>query len=281
VLRPPPVKTIAAEAGIPVLQPERLREAAATAALAAFEPDLQIIVAYGQILRPDVLAIPRFGTLNVHASLLPRWRGAAPVAAAIRAGDRESGVTIMLVDEGEDSGDMLTRQVEPIHDTDDAGSLGDRLSDRGAFLLLKTIPQWLAGELTPEKQDSAMVTRARRLKKDDGVIDWTNSAEEIWRQIRALSPWPGATTSLGDTGIRVWQAELPADDPSDSPAGSAVTAGTVVDCGDSMGVQTGDGLLRVLRVQRAGKRAMDASAFARGERDLVGRQFGAPESEAV
>ena len=278
-LRPPPVKAVAADAGIPVLQPDRLREPEATAALAAFAPDLQVIVAYGQILRPEVLAIPQHGTLNVHASLLPRWRGAAPVAAAIRAGDRESGVTIMLVDEGEDSGDMLTRQAEPIRDIDDAGSLGDRLSELGASLLLETIPRWLAGEVTPEIQDPELVTRARRMKKEDGIIDWARSAEEIWRQVRALSPWPGATTTLGDSGIRVWRAELAEGDGSGSPEDSEVRAGTVVDCGDSMGVQTGDGILRILRVQRAGKRAMDMSAFARGERALLGMQLGTTERE--
>lgn len=280
-LRPPPTKVIATAAGIPVLQPNRLRDQEATAALAAFQPDLQVIVAYGQILRPEVLAIPRCGTLNVHASLLPRWRGAAPIAAAIRAGDHESGVTIMLVDEGEDSGDMLTSLVEPVHDDDDAGSLGDRLSVRGASLLLDTIPRWLAGELTPEKQDPSLVTRARRLKKEDGVIDWTQPAVEVWRQIRALSPWPGATTTLGGVGIRIWQAELATGEDPGSPGQPGVVPGTVIDCGDSMRVQTGDGVLRVVTIQRAGKRTMDVSAFARGERELVGKRLGATTPEIV
>jgi methionyl-tRNA formyltransferase len=280
-LRPPPVKVAAAAAGIAVLQPDRLREPEATAALAAFQPDLQLIVAYGQILRPDVLALPRFGTLNVHASLLPRWRGAAPVAAAIRAGDHESGVTIMLVDEGEDSGDMLTSRMEPIQDDDDAGSLGDRLSAQGASLLLETIPRWLSGEITPEKQDPGSVTRARRLTKEDGVIDWTQPAEAIWRQVRALSPWPGATTSLSGTRIRVWRAEVSNAEDTGSSGDRAVTPGTVVDCGDSMSVQTGDGILHVRTIQRAGKRAMDAGAFSRGERALLGARLGASETEIV
>jgi methionyl-tRNA formyltransferase len=257
-----------------------LREPEATAALAAYRPDLQIIVAYGQILRPAVLAMPRYGTLNVHASLLPRWRGAAPVVAAIRAGDLESGVTIMLVDEGEDSGDVLTRRVEPIRSDDDAGSLGDRLSVQGASLLLETIPRWLDGELTPKRQDPALVSRAPRLTKGDGVIDWTRSAEEIWRQVRALSPWPGATTTLGNAGLRVWRARVEDENERPSALSSMPPPGTVVDLGETIGVQTGGGILRLVQVQRAGKRSMAADAFARGEREIRGARLGADDAKA-
>ncbi len=265
-LRPPAVKVVAEAAGIAVLQPPMLREPEATAALAAYEPELQIIVAYGQILRPDVLALARLGTLNVHASLLPRWRGASPVAAAIRAGDRETGVTIMVVDEGEDSGAILASRAEPIHDDDDAGTLSDRLAALGADLLMETIPRWLNEEITAQAQDAAEVTRAPRMKKQEGEIDWSRPAVEIWRQVRALSPWPGATTSLEGTALRIWSAK--------AERGAAETPGTVRADDDGIVVETGDGVLRVERLQRAGKRAMSAQEFARGERRLVGARLG-------
>lgn len=265
-LRPPPVKMVAEAAAIPVLQPERLRAPEATAALAAFQPELQVITAYGQILRPDVLALPRFGTLNVHASILPRWRGASPVTAAILAGDTESGATIMLVDEGEDTGGILRTRVEPILPDDDAGSLSDRLARIGATLLLETIPDWLAGSITPQPQDDALGTRAPRLKKAAGRIDWTRPAEEICRQVRAFSPWPGATTGLRESPLRIWRASAVPD--AQGAPGEVLAAGETIDIG------TGDGMLRVARLQRAGKQAMESGAFANGEAGLVGKVLG-------
>lgn len=265
-LTPPPVKEVATAVGVPLLQPPRLRKPDATAALAAYEPELQIIAAYGQILRPDVLALPRHGTLNVHASLLPRWRGASPIAAAIRAGDHESGVTIMLVDEGEDTGAILSSRTAPIHDDDDAGTLSDRLAAMGAELLLQTIPRWLAGEIKPQPQDATLATRAPRLKKEEGCIDWSQPAVEIWRQVRAFSPWPGATTSLRGDAVRVWSAH-PERGGGDLP-------GAVLGVGDTIAVATGEGVLHLERVQRAGKRAMTAAEFARGERGLIGLRLG-------
>lgn len=267
--RPSAVKVVARAAGIDVLQPDRLRDPEATAALASYGPELQVIAAYGQILRPDVLALPRFGTLNVHASLLPRWRGASPVAAAILAGDAKSGATIMLVDAGEDTGDILTTRAEPIRPDDDAGSLGDRLAALGASLLLETIPAWLAGEIAPRPQDTSRATRARRLRKTQGRIDWTRPAAEIARQVRAFSPWPGATTRLRSDDLRIWRARA-------EGAGAAEPPGTVIGVGETIDVATGDGLLRVERLQRAGKRAMDAHAFALGERGLAGQRLGEP-----
>jgi methionyl-tRNA formyltransferase len=293
-LRPPAIKVVAEAAGIDVLQPPRLRDADATAALAAYAPDLQIIAAYGQILRPDVLALPRLGTLNVHASILPRWRGAAPVSAAILAGDSETGVTIMLVNEGEDTGAIMATQVEPIHDGDDTGCLGDRLARIGATLLIDTLPAWIAGDLIPVRQDDAQATRARRLTKAAGQIEWEQPAVLIARQVRAFSPWPGATTSLGDASLRVWRAH-----PGSVDAGSASqtdaargpvrasgetpgvarasgeTPGVVLASGETIDVATGDGVLCIERLQRAGKRTLDARAFANGEPNLAGRQLGA------
>ena len=262
----PPIKPVAEAAGIDVLQPERLREPDAVAAFAAYAPDLSIVVAYGQILPPSVLQLPAHGTLNVHASLLPRWRGASPIQAAILAGDAETGVTIMLVDEGEDRGPTLAKQPEPIRTDDDAGALSGRLERAGATLLLETIPRWLGGEITPTPQDETLVTRARRIKKQQGQIDWTRPAREIERQVRAFSPWPGATTSLRDQPLRIWQAGL--------GAGDTGQAGKVVAVNKTIDVATGEGLLRVGRLQRAGKRELTAAEFAHGERDLLGAVLG-------
>ena len=265
VLRPPPVKPLAEAAGIPVLQPERLRDPDALAALAAYAPQFQVICAYGQILSRDVLALPSHGTLNVHASLLPRWRGAAPAAAAIRAGDHESGVTIMLVDEGLDTGPILAQRAEPIREEDDTGRLNQRLAEVGAALLMDTIPGWLAGKIAPQPQDPTHATSAPRLKKGDGRIDWSRSAVEIWRQVRASAPWPGATTTLGGKALRVWRAR-----PEGTGSGAP---GAVLTVGDGIAVQTGAGVLHLLEVQREGRRPLPAPAFARGDRDLVGRRF--------
>ena len=270
-LRPPPVRQVADAAGIPVLQPSRLRESSATAALAAYAPDLLVVVAYGQILRPEVLALPRHGTLNVHASLLPRWRGAAPIPAAIRAGDPETGVTIMLMDEGVDTGAILASQREPIHEDDDSAALSDRLAHAGAALLLDTLPRWIAGSLTAQAQDNAKATHAPRLRKEDGLIDWRQSAAEIARQVRAYSPWPGAWTRLQGAELLILRAHAA---PGAEALSGTVLAGTVVGTGDSVAVATGDGVLHVETLQRSGRRRLDARAFSNGERDLPGTRLG-------
>ena len=265
-LTAPPVKIAAKEAGVPVIQPERLREPESVAALAAYKPNLQVIAAYGQIIRRAVLDLPAHGTLNVHASLLPRWRGAAPVAAAIRAGDSETGVTIMLVDEGVDTGAMLSKRPVPIRDTDTTGSLNARLAQIGAELLLETIPRWIAGEIVAEPQDESRATKAPRLQKEEGRIDWSESAAQIARTVRAFTPWPGATTKLGDTLLRVLQAEAGPAVPGGKP-------GTVLKAEDWIGVQTGAGILILHELQREGKRPLTAKAFAQGERRFLGGQL--------
>lgn len=266
-LTAPPAKIAAEEAGLPVIQPARLREPESVADLAAYKPNLQVIAAYGQIIRRDVLDLPAHGTLNVHASLLPRWRGAAPVAAAIRAGDSETGVTIMLVDEGVDTGATLSKRIVPIRDTDTTGSLSERLAQIGADLLLETIPRWIAGEIAAEPQDESRATKAPRLKKEDGQIDWSKSVAQIARTVRAVTPWPGATTKLGNTSLRVLHAEAGPELQVDKP-------GTVLEAEGWIGVQTGDGILILHELQREGKRPLAAKVFARGERRFLGGRLG-------
>ena len=265
-LRRPPVAERAVEAGIAVLQPSRLREPEAVAALAALEPDLQIVAAYGQLLPSAVLEAPRHGTLNVHASLLPRWRGASPVSAAIAAGDAETGATIMLVDETEDTGPILAQRATAIGARETAGELSDRLAHLGASLLLETIPSWLAGEIKPQPQDAALATRARRVRKDAGRIDWALSAAQLVRNVRAYTPWPGAFTELGGQRVRLAAATV--------EAGGGAAGEIVGVAQNAIRVATGEGVLAVERLQRAGKREMSAAEFARGAGELVGKRFG-------
>ena len=268
-LRRPPVAERAAEAGIAVLQPARLREPEAVAELAVLAPDLQIVAAYGQLLPPAVLEAPRHGTLNVHASLLPRWRGASPVTAAIVAGDAETGATIMLVDETEDTGPILAQRATAIGARETAGELSERLAHLGASLLLETIPRWLAGELAAQPQDAALATRARRVRKDAGRIDWALSAAQLARNVRAYTPWPGAFTELGGQRVRLAAAA--------AEAGGGASGEVVGVDQDAIRVGTGEGVLAVERLQRAGKREMSAAEFARGAGNLVGERFGAAD----
>ena len=264
-LRRPPVAEVAADAKIQVLQPPRLRDPDAMAEIAALAPDLQIVAAYGQLLPPAVLAAPRHGTLNVHASLLPRWRGASPVSAAIAAGDAETGATIMLIDETEDTGPILTQRATPIGKRETAGELSDRLAELGAALLLETIPRWQAGEIAPQPQDAALATRARRVRKEAGAIDWSQSAAQIARNVRAYTPWPGAFARLDGQRVRLAAA---------SAEGGAGAAGEIVSAAaDAIRVSTGEGIVAVERLQRAGKRELSAAEFARGAGDLVGKRF--------
>ena len=268
-MRPPPVKELAESHGIPAIQPARLRERAAIAQIASLRPDLQIVAAYGQIIPKRLLDLPRLGSLNVHASLLPRWRGASPISAAILHGDAETGVTIILVDETEDTGAILRQRSTPIGDSEHAGDLSDRLAVLGAQLLTETIPDWLEGNVPTTPQDDALATRARRVSKAQGKIDWSKSAEQIARHVRAYTPWPGASTTLGERTVRVAAAAVGKPTSSEAP-------GTITALGSAIVVATGAGQLDVQRLQRAGKREMSAEEFARGARDLVGQRFESP-----
>src|SRR5215208_2337181 len=213
-LKAPPVKTLALELGIPVMQPERLRLPEAMEQLRAWAPELIVVAAFGQILRKDVLELPRYGCLNVHASLLPRWRGAAPVNAAILYGDEETGITIMKMDAGLDTGPTLTQRSIRLTREDTAGSVFEKLSHLGADLLIETLPDYLSGKIQPVPQPEEGVTYAPMLKKEEGQLDFTRPAEELERRVRAFNPWPGAFMDFEGTLLKVHRARVEAGDAS-------------------------------------------------------------------
>ncbi|HEY5625782.1 MAG TPA: methionyl-tRNA formyltransferase [Dehalococcoidia bacterium] len=275
----PAVKVAAEEMGLPVHQPASLTDGGVVEQLRALAPEVIVGVAYGQLIPPAVLAIPPRGVLNVHPSLLPRWRGASPVAAAIVAGDEETGVTIMLMDEGLDSGPILAQAVSTIRPVDTTGSLTEALAEVGADLLADALPRWLAGELEPQPQDASSATTCRRLRKADGLIDWRQTATEVWRHVRAYNPWPGAHSLLDGEAIGFWRA-WPLEAESGEPPGTVVAAPGVLPAeteGAAFAVQTGHGLLAVLEAQRPGRQAMGSAALLRGMPALIGRCFSALE----
>jgi methionyl-tRNA formyltransferase len=271
-LRPSPVKVAALDLGLPIFQPASLRPAEEVERLAALAPDVIVVAAYGQILRPNVISIPPHGILNVHASLLPRWRGAAPIPAAILAGDTETGVTIMLIDPGLDTGPILAKQAIPITEDDTTGTLTAKLATLGADLLTRTLPDWVAGRIVPEPQDTSLATVAPRIQPADAIIDWRKSAERLAREVRAYQPWPGARTTLHGRQLTILAAKPIAGDAA--PPGAVVLEGR-----SGLAVATGDGLLRLLRVQLEGGKPLDAASFRAGHRDLAGAILQPPASQ--
>ncbi len=258
-LRPSPVKIAAQGCNLPVYQPTSLRSAAARAELAELAPELIVVAAYGLILPPEVLAIPALGCLNIHASLLPRWRGAAPIQRAIIAGDDRTGVTIMRMDAGLDTGAILAQRDCAIHPHDTAGVVHDRLAELGAELITATLPRWLAGEIEPRAQNSTEATYATKLNKEEAAIDWHRPATEIARRIRAFNPWPVAYTQHHERVLRVWLARALT---SKSPIAAA---GSIVEIGDAgIDVVTGEGLLRIEELQIPGRQRQRAKAFLNG-----------------
>lgn len=257
-LRASPVKELALEHSIPVLQPEHLKEAEAQDKLRSFNADVMVVAAYGLILPQIVLDIPRLGCLNIHASLLPRWRGAAPIQRAIAAGDKESGITIMQMNAGLDTGDILQLSACPINKKDTGGDLHDRLADIGADAILETLKNLSSNKLTPVVQDDSLATYAHKLDKKEALINWQHSASNIERLIRAFNPWPVAFTYLNDKPLRIWQAQA-------LPEQSKLAAGTVISC-DKKGIDIscGDGTLRILKLQPSGSKAMDVASFMNG-----------------
>ena len=261
----PATKAFASDAGIPFLQPERLRDLDAINRIADLEPDMLVVAAYGQILPQSLLDIPKNGSLNVHASLLPRWRGAAPIQAAILHGDEQSGVTIIQMDAGLDTGPILSQQSIKVAADETGGSLTELLSQIGADLLLKTIPQLLSGDIGPEPQDNALATHAPMLKKSDGELDLEATAEQLVRQIRAFNPWPGSFIMWGDRRLVVKRAHTALFN------GTATGKVTVVE--NVPAVATREGALVLDVIQPAGKREMSGEAFVRGAPDFIGAQL--------
>jgi len=267
-LQPPPVKLAAQANDIPVYQPISLRSEEAIEPIREWAPDLIIVAAFGQILRAHLLNLPPKGCLNIHASLLPRWRGAAPIQYAILSGDKETGVSLMRMDEGLDTGPVYVRQAIPIQPDQTAATLHDRLAKLGASMLDDYLDRILDGELAAEAQDDTLSTYAPMLRKDAGVIDWSQSASQIDRQIRAMTPWPSAFTSWQGKRLKVLEAYPVAND--DLPAGEP---GQIVLVPGSAAVRTIDGGIMLKRLQLAGKRATTVKEFLRGHPEFNGSRL--------
>ncbi|PJN53737.1 Methionyl-tRNA formyltransferase [Paenibacillus sp. GM2FR] len=262
VLTPTPVKEAALRHGIPVLQPQRLRNPEAVAELAEYKPDLIVTAAYGQILPKSVLDMPALGCLNVHGSLLPAYRGGAPIQRSIINGESVTGITLMYMAEGLDTGDMIARTEVPIEDNDTAGTMFEKLSQAGAELLRRELPRLVKGKVEAEPQDDSKATYAPNLTRDDERIDWSRTSREIYDQIRGLVPYSGGFTLWNGEVFKVWAAAKP--DSAQKPAGDA-QPGTVLELQEKgIVVKTGDGTLTLLTVQPSGKKAMDAAQFVRG-----------------
>lgn len=270
-LQPSPVKMLAQEHGLPVLEPKSLRTPEALGELQDLQPDVIIVAAFGQILPVSVLELPPSGCLNVHASLLPRWRGAAPVAAAILAGDDITGATIMRMDAGLDTGPILSQRSLSIAPEDTRESLTARLAQLGADLLRDTLPDWVAGVLEPQPQDEALVTYAPQIKKEQGHINWSEPADAIARRVRAFHPWPAAFTHWQGKSLKILRAA--AIDSGQWEERRDLLPGTVVAGAEGPAVIAARGALQLYEVQLAGKRPMAADAFARGARGFVGARL--------
>jgi methionyl-tRNA formyltransferase len=263
-----PVKQAAQRHGLPVLQPQSLKNEAARAELAALRPDVLVVVAYGLILPQAVLDLPRLGCVNIHASLLPRWRGAAPIQRAILAGDAETGVSIMQMDAGLDTGPVLLKQRISIAENDTGGSLHDKLAALGAPALLEALQGLEAGTLRAEPQPSTGATYAEKLQKAEAPIDWSHEASAIERQVRAFNPWPVAETRLGGEQLRIFMARAQSEGTNSAAHGTVVAARD-----DAIIVACGSGSLSITELQRAGKRRVTAREFL-NSCDIAGQRLG-------
>ena len=292
--QPSPVKSLALELGLPVLQPERARDEKFIAQLRELKPDLIGVVAYGQILPQSILDLPRYGCLNVHTSLLPKYRGAAPIQWAIASGDTETGVTIMKMDVGLDTGPIVSQRHTPIQSEDDSATLHDRLAQLGADLLLQIMPDYIAGKIPPVPQPAEGASYAAKIKKEDGRIDWNQPAQTIWNRLRAFTPWPGAFTFLPEPSqvgraspradatttkpqlLKIWKAEVVEEsggaacrgEASERRPGEVLSAdktGIIVGCGKTA--------LRILELQREGGRRLPVAEFLAGHPLKPGENF--------
>ena len=270
-LQPTPVKAVALEENLPVFQPPKARAPEFLETLRGLAPDLIVVVAYGQILPQSILDVPKFGCLNVHTSLLPKYRGAAPIQWAILNDESETGVTIMRMDAGLDTGDILSEMRTPISDTDNAQTLHDRLAKLGADLLVRTIPEHVAGRITPRAQPVEGSTYARKITKEDGEVDWTHPAREIWNRVRAFTPWPGAFTHVALEGgrklLKIWNATM--QEHAWKTPGEVLEAGKfgiVVSCGEHA--------LRIRELQLEGGKRLTAQQFLAGHAIKPGNRLG-------
>jgi methionyl-tRNA formyltransferase len=269
-LQPSAVKVLTLQVNLPVLQPERARDEKFLGALRELRPDLIAVAAYGQILPQSLLDLPRWGCLNVHTSLLPKYRGAAPIQWAILNGDSETGVTIMKMNAGLDTGAILAQVTTPIHAEDNSETLHDRLARLGADLLVKTIPEYVAGKISARPQPAEGVSYASKIKKQDGLIDWTQPARVLWNRVRGLVPWPGAFTYLPGQPqphlLKIWQAEVVERSGSAGEILQTDKTGIVIGCGRDA--------LRILALQREGGRRLPAQEFLAGHPLLPGQKLG-------
>lgn len=263
-----PVKECALKHGLPVFQPVRIREAEAVEELRRYEADIFVVAAFGQILTKEILEMPRFGSVNIHASLLPKYRGAAPINWVIINGEKETGVTIMQMDEGIDTGDMLAKAVVPIEAKETAESLFDKLADVGARLIVETLPKLEKGELTPVPQDHAQSSHTRMMKKSLGKIDWNMDAASIERLVRGLNSWPSAYTYYEGKSLKLWNCDVIEEACAEAP-------GTIVRVSkDSVDVAAGKNIIRILELQLEGKKRMDTKSFLLGNAWKTGMMLG-------
>jgi methionyl-tRNA formyltransferase len=265
VLTPPAVKLAAEQSGVTVFQPKRVREPASIDAIGVMKPEIIVVAAYGQILPKELLALPKYGCVNIHASLLPAYRGAAPINWAIIDGDARTGITIMLMDEGMDTGAVLAQEGIPIDPRDTAGTLTEKLSELGSWLIVDSLSRIEAGGLPAMPQDPGKATMAPLLRKEDGLIDWGMTADRIHNRVRGLSPWPGAYSFLEGKLIKVLETEV--DEGAGEP-GVLYAQGS-----DGLTAGTGNGMLRIVRLQPEGRKPMSASEFLRGHRGVAGKKF--------
>ncbi len=274
ILTPPPVKVEAVKNGIPVYQPEKIRDEEAVEKILALQPDLIVTAAYGQILPQKILDAPKYGCINVHASLLPELRGGAPIHHAIIQGKKETGITIMYMVEKLDAGDIISKVVVPIDERDTVGTLHDKLSEAGAKLLSDTLPKLLKGQITPVKQDEEKATFAYNITREDEKIDWEKTGEEIYNHIRGLNPWPGAYTILDGKILKIWWGEKVS-------ATEQALPGTIISIEkDGFIVATGnDTAIKIMELQPAGKKRMPAEQFLLGQANLSGKRLGGNDDE--
>ena len=259
-----PVKRLAMEHKIPVIQPTTLKSVEAVEELASFKPELIVVAAFGHILSQEVLSLPKFGCVNVHPSLLPQHRGPSPVASALLRGDQLTGVTIMLMDGGMDSGPILAQREVGISLEDTTGSLTQKLAEIGAELLLETLPRWLDGELKPQPQDESQATYSKVITSEDGKIDWHLPAVELWRRVRAYNPWPGCYTWWQGKRLKIHEA-VPFSEAGNGEVGKVIALPEPA----SVGVVTGRGILGLCQIQLEGKRRMGVGEFVRGQRNFI------------